>query len=252
MSKSVLISGIGRGIGRALALEYKAAGYRVSGFDLRAEELQSLQTELGEAAGLLASCDILNSEELKVFLEVLLNKVGRIDVLVNNAGITHIAPSQETPIAAIRRLIDINLFGAIQLTQLCLAEIYQRQGSIIALGSVASYCPLLYRSAYAASKHGLWGYMTSLESELESVQVLMACPAYVDTKLQEQQGKWFSMQGKAALQSQEVAKAIVQATGTKKSLLFIGRTARLSYYLQRFFPRLFRRFMLKQTQVQNK
>ena len=108
---------------------------------------------------------------------------GRLDVLVNNAGITHRSPFQATQTEVLRRVMDVNLFGAIHLTRAALPHLKRTRGLIVALSSVAGFTPLIARTGYSASKHALHGFFESLRTELapDGVGVMMVCPSFIAT-----------------------------------------------------------------------
>lgn len=246
--KVVVISGVARGIGKALAIMASQQGAIVAGVDVLDSELESL-----ELTGnyYLRRVDISVSKECDEFVKNVIQHYGKIDIVINCAGITHIAPATETQTQHFERVINVNLMGTIYLTQSCLPHIIAQKGTIAGISSVAGYTPLLYRTAYSASKHGVWGYLNTLHAEMKEsdVHVMTICPGFVETQLQENQQKYFSNQTQEVLTPQYVAAEILHAIKKRKKLLFIGRTARLAYWLNRFFPSLYEKIMIRKTLV---
>jgi NAD(P)-dependent dehydrogenase (short-subunit alcohol dehydrogenase family) len=115
---AVVISGAGGGLGRALARRFAQAGARIVGLDRDAAAIQSLAAELTQAgADILAlPCDVTDQEACRAAIDAALEHCGRIDVVINNAGLSHRSPFADTDPAVLRRVLDVNLFGAIHLT----------------------------------------------------------------------------------------------------------------------------------------
>ena len=251
--KTVIISGIARGIGKALALQAAEMGMHVAGLDIKQKELDALEEELGKlnAHFYLEVVDIRNEEACKAFVKAARTKLGAIDILINNAGITHIAPEHETSIAETKNLMDINFLGTVHLSHYALPDIINEEGTIAGVSSVAGYSPLIYRTAYAASKHAVFGYFSSLRAELrdKNVQVLTICPSFVTTDLQEHQQKYFNNNTKEALTPEFVANEIFEAIQERRDLSMIGKTAKRVYWLNRFFPSIYEKIMLRKMKV---
>ncbi|MCB9226725.1 MAG: SDR family oxidoreductase [Chitinophagales bacterium] len=254
--KVIVISGVARGIGKALVLEVAKHGMLVAGFDVRKQELDELQFVLNENKNdcLLECVNITNEQMCKQFIEAVVAKYGKIDILINNAGITHIAPEKETKPNDVEKLMQVNVLGLMYLSHYALPHIIKQKGTLVSLSSVAGYSPLLYRTAYAASKHAVWGYMNSLRAEMrdKNVKVLTVCPSFVATQLQENQQQYFTNNTNVALNSESVAKEILKAIIDKKELALIGKTAKQAYWLNRFFPKLYEKIMIKKTKIDNK
>lgn len=251
--KVVVISGTARGIGKALAIEALNNGMLVAGFDVRKQELDELQTifKNQNADAYFEEVDITNELSCQQFIKNVIIHFGKIDILVNNAGITHIAPESETKPKDIVKLMQINVLGLMYLSHFALPHIIKQKGTLVSLSSVAGYSPLLYRTAYAASKHAVFGYMNSLRAEMRElgVNVLTVCPSFVNTKLQEHQQKYFTNNTNEALNTENVAKEILKAIAQVKELSLIGKTAKQVYWLNRFFPKLYERVMINKTKI---
>jgi len=110
-------------------------------------------------------------------------RYGRLDVLVANAGISHRSAFASTDAAVIRRVMEVNFFGAVNCTRAALPHLRSVRGAIVAVSSVAGYSPLVARTGYAASKHALHGFYDSLRAELaeDGVDVTLVCPSFVAT-----------------------------------------------------------------------
>jgi len=252
-NKVVVISGIARGIGKELALLSAQKGAIVAGFDIRESDLNELKQKLDELSVpyFIKNIDITNANACQLFVNEVIEKFIKIDIVINSAGITHIAPVQETNTEHFERVIQINLMGTIYLTQSCLPHIEKQQGTVVGISSVAGFTPLYYRTAYAASKHGVLGYLTTLHSEMKSknVHVMTACPSFVTTQLQDQQQKYFSNNTNEALTPTFVALEIFKGIEQRKKFVFIGKTAYRAYLLNRFFPNLYEKIMIAKTKI---
>ncbi|HGM7976016.1 TPA: SDR family oxidoreductase, partial [Pseudomonas aeruginosa] len=186
--KVVLVSGGCSGIGRALALRFARAGARLAILDLDQAALDSLVQHLrdhlgGEALGL--RCDVADADAVERAVALAVERFGGIDVLVNNAGITHRGTFAETGLGVFRKVMAVNFFGAVHCTRAALPSLLERRGQIVVLSSLTGFAPLLYRSAYNASKHALHGLFDTLRMELEGtgVSVTLACPGFTATDL---------------------------------------------------------------------
>ncbi len=146
--------------------------------------VQHLREHLNvEALGL--RCDIADAEAVQRSVALAVERFGGIDVLVNNAGITHRSLFIETELAVFRRVMAVNFYGALHCTQAALPSLLARHGQIVVLSSLTGFAPLLYRSAYNASKHALHGLFDTLRMELDGtgVAITLACPGFTATDL---------------------------------------------------------------------
>ncbi|WP_137887414.1 SDR family oxidoreductase [Pseudomonas sp. 2FE] len=254
--KVVLISGGCAGIGRALAERLAQAGARLAILDLDKTELESLVRHLAEqhnAEALGLCCDVADAAAVQHAVAQALEHFGGIDVLVNNAGITHRSTFAETELAVFQRVMAVNYFGALHCTKAALASLIDRRGQIIVLSSLSGFAPLLYRSAYNASKQALHGLFETLRYELKGsgVNVMLVCPGFTATDLRKNAlvGDDSSAHqpplamGKVA-STQEVAEAIYQGALKRRRLLVLSNVDWRARLLARFFPRLFERVLL--------
>jgi NAD(P)-dependent dehydrogenase (short-subunit alcohol dehydrogenase family) len=185
----VVITGAAGGLGQALVHVFLQAGARVVAMDRDAQALDALQrtTVAGNpnaaSALLTVVCDVTSLASSEAAIQEATARFGGIDVLVNNAGIAHRSAFADTQVDVLRRVMEVNFFGAVHCTHAAIASLRQRQGMVIAISSVAGFSALIGRTGYAASKHALHGFFDSLRTEVQDdgVDVLIVCPSFIDT-----------------------------------------------------------------------
>ena len=252
-----LLTGAAGGIGAALAHELAAAGARLALLDVDAERLQAVAETL-RAAGHPAAvfpCDIRDPAACADAVRGAEAALGDIDLLINNAGTSHRSLFEDTDLSVIRRVVEVNFFGAVHCTAAALPGLRRSRGQIVVVSSVAGFAPLVGRTGYSASKHALHGFFDSLRSELrtDGVDVLMVCPSFIATGLEQR-----ALDGSGAplgagpravagrvLTPERVARDIVRATVRRQRLLLLSPVARAAYWISRLAPAIYERLMLR-------
>lgn len=255
--KVVLVTGGCSGIGRALALRFAQAGAHLVILDLDQSALDSLVQHLRERLNVEAlglRCDIADPDAVRRSVSLAVERFGGIDVLVNNAGITHRSLFADTDLAVFQRVMAVNFYGALYCTQAALPSLLARQGQIIVLSSLTGFAPLLYRSAYNASKHALHGLFDTLRMEIDGsgVAVMLACPGFTATDLRKNalvgDGSVIRQPavvlGADVASPRDVAEAIYQGALRRKRLLVLSNVNWRARILARFFPRLFEKLLV--------
>ena len=181
-----VVTGAAQGIGRETAEHLGARGYKLVLADVAScrETLNALEDRHSEA--LEVTGDISEEGTATAIRDVATKRFGRVDVLVNNAGISHICPAEKTSAADWRRVLDVNLLGPFLLCrEIGTLMLEQRQGSIVNVASIAGLLGVADRSAYNASKHGLIGLTRTLAAEWggRGVRVNAVCPGWVKTPM---------------------------------------------------------------------
>src|SRR5689334_17236557 len=174
-----LVTGASSGIGEATAKRLALAGYKVYGTSRRG-------APAGERPFEMLALDVTSDESVAAAVQEVMRLDGRIDLLVNNAGLS-IAPAgaEESSIAQARSLFETNFFGLVRMTRAVVPHMrHQGGGRIINIGSVLGFLPAPYMALYAATKHAIEGYSESLDHELRTrgIRVSVIEPAYTKTQ----------------------------------------------------------------------
>lgn len=258
--KVVVITGAAGGLGRALAHAFAQAGADVAALDRDATALAALAHELEATTRqhatvcLTAVCDVTRLDDCQAAMAQVCERLGGIDLLINNAGIAHRSAFADTQVDVLRRVMDVNFFGAVHCTHAALPSLRQRRGMLVAISSVAGFSPLIGRTGYAASKHALHGFFDSLRTELQGdgVDVLIVCPSFIDTGIDRAalgaDGQPAAQARKttgATTQPAEVARAILHAAQQRRPLLLFGFTAQAAWWLSRLWPTRYAAIMRK-------
>lgn len=250
----VLVTGAAGGLGAALCRCLAASGARIAAMDLDATKLDALVAELRAmgADAVAVPGDIADPDFCSAAVAATLAQFGVIDGLINNAGISARSLLRDTDPAVIRRVMDVNFFGAAYLTRAALEAIMVRRGLIVAISSVAGFSPLTGRTGYAASKHALHGFFDSLRSEVEGagVSVTLVCPSFIRTGIgaAASDGSGAPVSGPRITTGgesspEEVAQRIVEAVLAGRPLLLPDGTSRKAWWLSRLAPGLYARIM---------
>ena len=176
MTRVVVVTGGGKGIGKAVVERFAAAGDRVVAVGRDREALEA--TEAAETD----VCDVTDEEQVTALFE----RLGPVDVLVNNAGAATSAPLARTPLGDWRAVLDVNATGAFLCTRAVLGGMIGRgNGRIVTVASIAARVGARYTAAYTASKHAAVGLMRAVAAEVAGTGVTAnaVCPAYVRTEM---------------------------------------------------------------------
>lgn len=188
-SLTILVTGAGSGIGAGIAEHLAAAGHHLVVTDLNAAAAADVARGIAAAGGSAEShaLDVTSDDSVAALLPALSRPV---DVLVNNAGLQHVAPLDEFPIGKWGFLVDVMLTGVARVTQALLPSMRERGfGRIVNIGSIHSLVGSRYKSAYVAAKHGLLGFskVLALETADTDITINTICPTYLKTPLVEKQ-----------------------------------------------------------------
>jgi dehydrogenase/reductase SDR family protein 7B len=254
-NKVVWITGASSGIGEALAYEFTREGARTILSSNELEELEGVKKRCDEMGGesFVLFLDLLDSASLEKAVETAIEHFGRIDVLINNGGISHRSMVHETDVAFDRKIMEIDFFSYIILTKSILPHMLERGGGqIAATSSLSGLFGFPLRSAYAAAKHAVKGYFETIGIELrdQNIFVTIAYPGRIRTNISlhalTKDGKPQGTMDKGlagGMPVEKCARIYMDAIYRKKRQVLIGRKELLMAYIRRFFPWLFWRLV---------
>lgn len=188
----VIVTGASSGIGRSLALQLARQGAKVVIAARRAERLEKLAVECREhdADVLVVPIDVADECQCKALIDQTIAKYGRLDMLINNAGLAASALFDEFPdLHLFRHTMDVNFFGAVYCTYYALPYLKQSRGRLVTVSSLGGKSAIPYNTPYCASKYALHGFNDSLRMELvqHGVSCTVICPWWVVTEFHEAQ-----------------------------------------------------------------
>jgi dehydrogenase/reductase SDR family member 7B len=245
--KVVIITGGSSGIGKALAEVFGRNGAKILITGRNITELDAtvaaLQKEGITVTGLQA--DVTEIADNERMAAEAVKHYGKIDVLINNAGISMRALFSETDLEVVKTVMDINFYGVLYATRACLPEITKNKGSVIGISSIAGFRGLPGRTGYSASKFALNGFLEVLRTELlySGVHVLTACPGFTASNIRKRAlTKDGSMQGESPrkeekmMSAEECAQHIYKATIKRKRTLVLTAQGKLTVFLNKWLP----------------
>ncbi len=189
--KVAIVTGAAGGIGFAIAKRFVEAGARAVIADIKLEQAENAARNLGGPETALAvEMDVTSENAVNEGVAKTVSAFGTVDILVSNAGVQIVHPTEEFPYSEWKKMLAIHLDGAFLTTKACLPHMYkQKSGSIILMGSVHSKEASPLKSAYVTAKHGLLGFARVLAKEgaAHGVRSNVICPGFVKTPLVEKQ-----------------------------------------------------------------
>lgn len=246
--KVVIITGGSSGIGKALALEFGQHGSKVVITGRNEGKLKETLTELElhKIDAIYVVADASKEEDNKATIDQVVSKFGKIDILINNAGISMRALFNDMDLSVMKQVMDINFYGTVYATKYALPHILKSKGSVLGISSIAGYRGLPGRTGYSASKFAMQGFLESLRTELlkTGVHVMVACPGFTASNIRNtalsQDG---SAQGESPrdeqkmMTSEEVARRIYKGVIKRKRDLIMTRQGKLTVFLNKRFPK---------------
>lgn len=255
-SKSVWVTGASSGIGEALCYALDKAGAKIILSSRNAKGLEKVRQNLKQTDALIVPLDLADPDSLPRAVEKVMQKIGRIDILINNGGISQRSLAIETNTAVDQRIMHVNYFGTVALTKLVLPiMLAQQSGHIVTVSSVAGLYGTPYRSAYAASKHALHGFFDSLRAELhqKGIYVTLICPGFVNTaiSIHALTGDGTPLNSMDAATSSGIqpdvfAQKMLAAIAAKHNRKVIGGfKEKFGIFMKRFYPSLFDKLIVR-------
>lgn len=243
--KVVLVTGGTDGIGKALVNALMRQGAKVVACGRNYDKLYQLQTTYAGKPLLALSADVCNESDCKQLIDQTIKLYGKLDVLINNAGISMRALFSETSLETLHKVMDTNFWGAVHCTKYALPHLTKQKGTVVGISSIAGYRGLPGRSGYSASKFALQGWMEAVRTELldTGVNVMWVCPGYTRSNIRNAAlNKNSQPQGETPLDENslmnpdECASYILTAVEKRKRTLVITRQGKETVLLNRLLP----------------
>lgn len=255
--KVVLITGASSGVGKACALEFAERGASVVLAARNEEELKKVESLILSKNGTAFSvrADIKLENDCKNLIERAIEKYGKLDVLINNAGISMRANFKDLDMSVIKEVMDTNFYGAVYCTKYALPYLLTQKGMVIGISSISGLTPLPGRTGYCASKCALDGFLNTLRIEnlRQGLRVLVVHPGFTTSNIR---NKALNKDGvpqtysprdeEKMIPAEKVARIIADATLANKRELILTSQGKIIVWLFRFFPGLTDRVLLRE------
>jgi short-subunit dehydrogenase len=243
-SKVVAITGASRGIGRAAAIEFAKKGAKVVLLSRDLERMNGVEGEVRKAGSeaLSIPCDVSKEHECRRWVPQVIERFGRVDVLINNAGYGHYSSIENLTTDNLRQIFDTNLMGSIWCAQAVIPEMRKRgEGHIVNVSTIISRRAIPYMSAYCMTKFAMNAFDESLRLELRhsGVGVSLVCPGLTATDFQmnaKKSGAKPPRENTAGMTAEKVGKAILKAVERNKRRTFLTTSGRILLFLNKVSP----------------
>ena len=233
-----VVTGAAGQIGRCLVDTLTARSYDVVGLDLPA-------ACSGDPR--LRGCDLTDDEQVASVVAGVVDAKRRIDLLIHSAGLSAIGSFTDHDMTVHRKVMDVTHFGAVSVTQAALPGLQKARGRVVLIGSVTGFAPVLGRPPYVAAKHAVTGLFTAIRPELEQqgIGVTIVHPTFVTGGMSEAARGGERTTSGPEVTPQDVADALLDGVAHGRDLVLVGRTAKLSWTVNRLAPGLYVKLMLR-------
>lgn len=246
-NKVVVITGASSGIGKALAEEFASRKAIVVIAARNEGNLKSVESAIQSKAmaTLAIKTDVSKEEDCKKLIDMTVEKFGKIDILINNAGISMRASFDDVKLEVIKQLMDINFWGTVYCTKYAMPYLSESKGSVVGVSSIAGFKGLPGRTGYSSSKFAMHGFLETLRIEnlKKGLHVLLACPGFTASNIRNtalvadgsNQGESPRDEAKM-MTAEEVALRIADAVKKRKRTLILTSQGKLTVLLNKLFP----------------
>lgn len=249
-NKVFIVTGASSGIGKAIAKKVVEQNNYICIAARKEDALIETYNELeniNQGHCVYVVADVSKEEECKKIIDTCLQHFGKIDVLINNAGVSMRALFNDLHLDVIRTLMNINFWGTVYCTKYALPSIIKEKGSIVAISSIAGFTPLPARTGYAASKAAIHGFLNTLRVETMKlgIHIMIAAPGFTASNIRNTaltangtpQGETPRDENKM-MTAEQVASYIIRGIEKRKRTLILTTQGKLTVWLYKFFPKL--------------
>lgn len=245
--KVVIITGASSGIGKALAYEFSMHGSKVVLGARNDNKLAEIANDITQKGGevIFVKTDVSLETDCKKLIDAAITGFGKIDILINNAGISMRALFEDADLSVIKKLMDVNFWGTVFCTKFALPQILKNKGSIVGVSSIAGIKALPARTGYSASKYAIRGFLEALRIEnlKKGIHILIAYPGFTATNIRNTSlSADGTPQGESPrneddmMSSEEVAKYIYSAVLKRKNKIVLTKEGKMLRVINKFFP----------------
>ncbi|MGQ7871446.1 SDR family oxidoreductase [Sunxiuqinia sp. sy24] len=246
--KIVVITGASSGIGKALAYEFAARGASLSLAARRLDRLDEIRKDLPQSNILTIQADVSLEQDCKNLIDQTIACYGRIDVLINNAGISMRALFTDVDISVLKKLMNVNFWGTVYCTKYAIPHLLKVKGTVVGVISIAGYVGLPARTGYSASKYAIRGFLDALriENSKTGLHVLVAAPGFTASEVRESaltkngssQGQTPRNEG-SMMTAEACARHIANAVKKRKrEIILTFIEGKFTVFLGKFWPAL--------------
>jgi short-subunit dehydrogenase len=255
-NKIIWITGASSGIGEALCYQLNQLGAKLIISSRNREALYQVKNncKINPLDVHVLPLDLENIDSLKELTNEAIKIFNKIDIIIHSGGVSQRSLALETELPVAQRIMNINFWGTIALSQHLLPSMLSKgSGHIVIISSLVGKFGTKFRSAYSASKHALHGYFDSLRTEIDpNIKITIVCPGFIKTNvtinaLTANGTKQNSMDDAQAngMPAEECARQIIKAILSGKEEVYIGGKEKYGVLLKRFLPKLFSRIVKK-------
>jgi short-subunit dehydrogenase len=251
-NKIVWITGATSGIGEALVYAAAKEGAKIILSARRTAELERVAkaANLSDSNYLIVPLDLADNKDYSAQLKAVTDKFGRVDILINNGGVSQRSLAKDTPVYVDKEIMEVDFFGTVSLTKTVLPSMLaNRSGLIVVISSAVGKFGSPWRSGYSAAKHALHGFFDSLRAECyeDGLKVLIVCPGFIQTNVSMnaltgsgQKLNQMDAATAAGLTAPEAARQIIAAIKSgKEEVNVAGFKEKLGVWVKRHFPSIF-------------
>ncbi len=253
-NKVVLISGASSGIGKEIALQALKKGAFVSICARNKDALLAIEKEWNNDRFFFVIADVSNEKDCKNWIKESKQHFGKIDILINNAGISMRALFADADVSVIEKVMNINFWGTVYCTKHALPHIEATQGTIVGISSIAGYKGLPARTGYSASKFAMQGFLEALRIEMlpKKVHVMWVSPGFTNSNIRNtalssngNSQQETPLDEKKLMSAAQCAAIIINSIEQKKRTVVMTFQGKLTVWLNKFFPAWVDKLVLK-------
>ncbi len=243
--KVVIVTGGTDGIGRALVDLLLHQGAKVATCGRNYDKLYQLQLQYPTSPLMIDRADVSFEQDCRRLVELTIKTFGKIDILINNAGVSMRALFRDAELDTIRKVMDVNFWGSVYCTKYALPYLIAAKGIVVGVSSIAGFRGLPGRSGYSASKFALNGWLEALRTELRSdnVHVMWVCPGFTTSNIRnvalnkDAKAEAESLMDESNMMSAETcAKHLARAIEKRKRTLVLTFQGKETVWVNRLFP----------------